>query len=448
MGVDQNKNADNTAEIATGNSKVLWMAFAAFSLGFGIWGMFASLGPFLIKWFNYSTGQVLFLAAMPPLFATITSIPLGILSDKYGGRKVFSILLLVLSLTLVSAIFVNSYLMFLIIGMLLGLGGASFVVGNTHVSVWYPRSKQGTALGIYALGNIGIALGTIFVPLLIENIFGGPVGYSELPAKFSIGPIEGWRAIFILYAIPVLIMAVLYWFFTSEPKNRKSKLSVKEIYGIYKSGKMVWIIAFLYWTSFGTITYFSSCMPTYLSDRWDIDKLDASMIYTTGIVLCVGVMRPVGGWISDRFNPINILNWFFGIAIALAFVLVAEFSFTIQITAIYAMALLSGASASCVVKLIPIHFPSAVGTVSGLAKAAGAACGFTMSSLMALSNNFSGGYKYAFVIWSLMNVLALFFVVSPKYFKRKDVIKNSEETEAISVPSIFPPSNQPVYYEK
>ncbi len=413
-----NQNNGSDAEL-NGNSKVLWIAFAAFSLGFGIWGMFSALGPFLIKWYNYTPSQVLFLGAMPPLFATITSIPLGILSDKYGGRKVFTLLLFALTLVLIAAMFVSNYFMFLIIGMLLGLGGASFVVGNTHVSVWYPKSKQGTALGIFALGNVGIALGTVFVPLLIENVCGGPVGYDENPVKFSLGPIEGWRTVFFLYAIPAFIMGIIYWTMTSEPPNRKSKLSMAEIIGVYKSGVLVWIIAFLYWVSFGTITYFSSCMPTYLSDQWGVDKVQASMIYTSCIVICVGSMRPLGGFLSDRFNPLKVLSLFFVITMLLALVLVAEISFPVQITAVYCMALASGVSASCVMKLIPSYFPQAVGTVSGLAKAAGAACGFTMSTLMALSKNMSGGYKYAFAAWAAMNVLALVFVLSPKYFGKK-----------------------------
>jgi NNP family nitrate/nitrite transporter-like MFS transporter len=403
-----------------GNSRVLWIAFVAFSLGFGIWGMFAALGPFLIKWYNFTPSQALFLAAMPPLFATITSIPLGIAADRYGGRKVFTILLFTLLIPLIAALFADSYFRFLLLGMMLGLGGASFVVGNAHVSVWYPQAKQGTALGIFSLGNIGIALGMVFVPLLIVNVLGGPEGYAELPPKFAVGPLAGWRLIFLIFAVPTLIMGFLYWTMTSEPTIRHRKLSWGQIAGVYKSGSLVWVIAFLYWTSFGTLTFFSAFTPTYLVDRWEIDGTRASMIYTSGMVVFVAIMRPIGGWLSDRLNPRNILICFFGLSLLLASVLVAEISFSAQIGAIFSLALLSGASAACVVKLIPTYFTQ-VGTVSGLAKAAGAACGFTMSTIMAISKNASGSYKYGFLAWAVMNILALVFVLSPKIFNREKV---------------------------
>lgn len=400
-----------------GNSRVLWIAFAAFSLGFGIWGMFSALGPFLIDWYKFSPSQTLFLAAMPPLFATIVSIPLGVATDRYGGRRVFTILLFTLLIPLIAALFADSYFRFLLLGMMLGLGGASFVVGNAHVSVWYPQAKQGTALGIFALGNIGIVLGMVFVPLLI-TVLGGPGGNTEFPPKVSIGPLAGWRIIFLIFAVPTLIMGIIYWTMTSEPPTRDRELSLGQIAGVYKSGSLVWIIAYLYWTSFGTLTFFSAFTPTYLVDRWEIDGTKASMIYTSCMVVFVAIMRPFGGWLSDRFNPRTLLTYFFGLSLVFASVLVAETSFPTQVGAIFSLALLSGASAACVVKLIPTYFTQ-VGTVSGLAKAAGAACGFTMSTVMALSKHASGGYKYGFLAWAVMNILALVFVLSPKVFNKE-----------------------------
>ena len=129
-----------------GNPRVLLISFLAFSLGFAVWGMFSALAPFLIKWYNFSATQVLVLASMEPFFAAAISIPLGVLTDKFGGRTVFTLLLLSLSIPLFSGLFAQGYYSFLLLGSLLGLGGASFVVGNAHVSSWYPKSKNGTAL--------------------------------------------------------------------------------------------------------------------------------------------------------------------------------------------------------------------------------------------------------------------------------------------------------------
>jgi NNP family nitrate/nitrite transporter-like MFS transporter len=401
-----------------GNARVLGISFLAFSLGFAIWGMFAALGPFLIKWYAFSPTQALILAAMPPFFATVVSIPLGIVADKFGGRLVFTLLLLSLTIPLFTGLFVDSYLSFLLLGMLLGLGGASFVVGNAHVSSWYPKSKQGTALGIFGLGNIGISLGMVSVAYLITHVLGGPAGYGPLPAKFALGAISGWRLVFLIFAIPTLLMALVYWFFTSDSPHRQHKgISLREVAAVYRSGALVWLVTYLYWTAFGTLTFFAATMPTYLVDQWQVDTTQASMVYTALLVVCVAITRPLGGWLADRFDTLRILAWMFGLASALALVLVLQISLQIQLFAIYALALLSGASAASVIKLIPTYFKH-VGAVSGLAKAAGAACGFTMTVTLAASKHLLGGYTVGFVIWALMNVAAFYIVFSRVGFRK------------------------------
>ena len=404
-----------------GNSRVLWVSFTAFSLGFGIWAMFSALGPFLIKWYGYTATQTLLLSAMPPFFAACISIPLGVWADRYGGRKVFTITLIILFITLMVVPYADSYLLFLVCGMLLGLGGASFIIGNAHVSIWYPQSQQGTALGIFALGNIGIILGMVMVPFLITNLLGGPLDFPDMPAKFVFGPLAGWRFIFIIFAVPTLIMAIVYWTMTSEPPVRiKKKLTNQEIINIFKSGPLVWVIAFLYWASFGTLTFFSAFSPTYLAVRWNVDPAQASMVYAASFVACVAIMRPIGGWCSDRLNPITMLSYLFFGSSFIAFVLFFEISFKIQITSMMCAALLAGAAAATVVKLIPTYYPKAVGTVSGLAKAAGAACGFTSTSIMAMSSYFTGSYKSGFFMWIVVSVSAFGFVLFPKVFQQRE----------------------------
>ncbi len=409
---------DLTAE-PNGNMRVLWFAFMAFSLGFAIWGMFSALGPFLIKWYHLTPSEALFLAAMPPFFATAVSIPLGIAADRFGGRRVFTITLVLITLPLIGGMFADSYFAFLCLGLFLGLGGATFVVGNAHVSSWYPKSRQGTALGVFALGNIGISIGMITVPFLITQVLGGPAGDLTQPAKMSLGSIAGWHLVFLIAAIPTLIMAVCYWFFTSDPPKRKVPLTLGEIASVYKSGPLVWIVTYLYWTSFGTLTFFSATTPTYLVDRWGVDPTEASMLFTASLVVFVAFMRPIGGWLSDRLEPLKMLAWLFGGAAIFTVVLLMEFSLTAQVWSIYAMALISGAASATVIKLIPMYFTQ-VGAVSGLAKAAGAACGFTMTMVMAFSKNMTQGYTLGFAVWAAMNLLAFYLAYSRKGFPALD----------------------------
>jgi len=255
---------------------------------------------------------------------------------------------------------------------------------------------------------------------LIINLLGGPLDYVDMPAKFVFGSLAGWRFIFIIFAVPTLIMAIIYWTMTSEPPVRiKKKLTNREIINIFKSGPLVWVIAFLYWASFGTLTFFSAFSPTYLAARWNVDPAQASMVYAASFVACVSIMRPIGGWFSDRLNPITMLTYLFFGSSLIAVVLFFEISFKIQITSMMCAALLAGAAAATVVKLIPTYYPQAVGTVSGLAKAAGAACGFTSTSIMAMSNYFTGSYKSGFFMWIVVSVTAFGFVLFPRVFEQR-----------------------------
>ena len=405
-----------------GNARVLWISFLAFSLGFAVWGMFSALAPFLIKWYDFSATQVLVLAAMEPFFAAAVSIPIGILTDRFGGRAVFTLLLLTLTVILFSGLFAQGYYAFLLLGSLLGLGGASFVVGNTHVSSWYPKSKQGTALGIFALGNIGITVGMMAVTLLITRVLHGP---------------DGWRLIFPIFAIATLMMALVYWFFTSDsPYNQHKGVSLREIVAEYRSGVVVWLVPYLYWASFGTLTFFASAMPTYLLDQWHMDAAQASMVYVPLLVVCVAVTRPLGGWLADRFDALRILGRLFGIMAVLTVVLTMQISLRFELFAIYGLALLSGAAAAAVVKLIPVYFRH-VGAVSGLAKAAGAACGFTMTVTLAASKSLLGSYTPGFAIWALMNIAAFYIAFSRIGFRHakpySEAIPSGHATDAIPV---------------
>lgn len=387
------------------------MALAAFSLGFGVWAMFAALGPFLIEWYHFSAGQVMLLAAVEPLGAMLLSLPLGIAADRYGGRVVFSLLLVVLSITLMFGLVADSYPAFLFMGVALGLGGATFVVGNAHVSAWYPRSRQGTALGIFALGNAGIVLGTALVPFLVENTLGGPSGYAGLPPMLALGPVEGWRLIFIPFAAASMLMAGLYWRLTSEPPRRGRQTSLAQVAAVYRSGKLPWIVAYLYWVTFGTLTFFAASTPTYLTTRWDVDAARAGMVFTSLFVVCVAAARPLGGWLADRRDPLTLLSRLLVLTFVLAAAMAFEISLPAHLIALYAMGLASGAAAAAVVKLIPSYFEE-VGAVSGLAKAAGAACGFTMTSILALSGGALGSYVPGFALWALMNAVALYLAGS------------------------------------
>jgi NNP family nitrate/nitrite transporter-like MFS transporter len=230
------------------------------------------------------------------------------------------------------------------------------------------------------------------------------------------GP-DGWRLIFPIFAISTLLMALVYWFFTSDsPYGQQKGVSMPAIVAVYRSGVVVWLVPYLYWVSFGTLTFFASAMPTYLVDRWHVDAVQASMMYVPLLVVCVAFTRPLGGWLADRFDVLRMLGWLFGFMVVLAVVMTMQISVQFELFAIYGLALLAGTAAAAVVKLIPLYFRQ-VGAVSGLAKAAGAACGFTMTVTLAASKNLLGGYTVGFAIWALMNAAAFYIAFSRVGFR-------------------------------
>jgi nitrate/nitrite transporter NarK len=465
-----------------GNPRILYLALISFFFCFAIWALYAPFGPFFMEWYGLSASQVLILVAIPALLGSVVRIPMGILADKYGARIVFTILLLFVVLPLIGAIFVDSYIMFLICGLFFGMSGTSFILGITHVSVWYPQSKQGTVLGIYGVGNIGTILATIFVPLLIVHVFGGnfiekpspapgsavehPVeeemlkdvdsftpiegeagakeksggqiekemlkdvdsftpiegeeGAKQIPPKIMIGSMPGWHFIFGIYAIPALVLGIVYWFMTSEPPRRQKAKSFGEIFSIYKSSGLAWIFSYLYWMTFGGFVAFSLFSPTYFYDRWDVDKVQASMVFTTIFVIITALIRSLGGVLSDRIDPRKILMVTFGVSVLVLVIMTMEVNFIVQLTCLYILGFCCGIGNACVFKLIPTYF-TAVGAVGGLAGALGGVGGFFMPILMGLIKGATGSYKYGFGIWVVIAVGALVIVLMPKIFHKQKV---------------------------
>ena len=399
----------------TGNPRVLWVALITFTYGFSVWAINSSLAPYLRDWYGYSTSEVLIVAAMSPLFAAVTSLLLGIASDMWGGRRIFTLLLLFLPLPLIGYMLADSYFMFLVVGIFMGLGGASFIIGNTHVAVWYPKERQGAALGLYALGNAGVAVGMILVPFLLNNVLGGAPG-SDLPPKFSLGPFAGWRLIFPIYAALSLILAFVYWTMTSEPPSRGRKVTFAGIASVYKSSTLPWILSYLYGATFGALMFSAAFLPTYLIDQYGIEKQTAIMLFVPIFVLLVAGARPISGWLGDRYNPRKLLIYCLCAEGVLAAALSAQLSFPWQMSLLYVIAIFYGTGASLVVKIIPLYFRE-VGAVTGLAKTAGALTGAVMTIVMSTVQGATGEYTYGWLIWTGAIALALVLALRPQPYR-------------------------------
>jgi NNP family nitrate/nitrite transporter-like MFS transporter len=394
-----------------GNSRILFLATLAFFLSFAVWALYAPFGPYFRKWYDLSAGQALTIAAIPALFGAVLRIPIGILTDRYGGRRVFSVLLFFVFFPVMAAMVANSYLALLLCGLFFGTAGTSFIVGITHVSSWYPQSKQGTALGIYGIGNVGTILATIFVPILIEKVF----------KDIQVGPISGWHFVFPVYAVPILIMGFVYWTLAPDAPRRARPKPFKEHVGIYGSSGLAWILSFLYWMTFGGFVCFSLFSPTYLNDQWGIPRAKASLIFTTIFVVITALIRPVGGYLSDKvINARKLLTIVYAFCLILLGVISAQISFPITIGCIYGLGFCCGIGNAAVFKLIPTYFTQ-VGAVGGLAGAMGGVGGFCMPIIMGRLKDLTGSYTPGFLVWCAICLASLIITLMPKLFQKQKV---------------------------
>jgi nitrate/nitrite transporter NarK len=254
----------------------LLLATLAFALCFTAWSLIA---PFA-KTFKHDLGlnytEALLLTAIPVVLGSLLRVPLGIVTDRYGGRIVFTLLLAFSALPAVLFGYAHAYWALLAVGFLLGIAGASFAVGVPFVAGWYGRERQGFALGVYGIGNIGTAIA----------FFGAPP-VSNHWGRATVGWVTG---------IGLLAGAALFFLLARDAPHRGAPAD----YGaVLRGGRRLYRLAFFYFITFGGFVAMGFLLPTLLQDWFGYSKTTAGA-RAAGFIIAATVARPVGGWISDR----------------------------------------------------------------------------------------------------------------------------------------------------
>ena len=365
----------NTADQSAANQN-LFLATMAFAVAFSNWGLISGLAPLLRKELGLSVTQASVMIAIPVLLGSLGRIPLGLLTDRYGGRIVFSILL---AFTIVPAIalFLNhSYPSLLFWGFWMGLAGTSFAVGVAFVSGWFPPSQQGTTLGIYGAGNIGQSVA----------VFGGPVlaGNIGIPATFLVfsAAAVAWGGVFALSAN------------NAKPPSKSKSLAAN--IKVLKTEKLAWVLSTFYALTFGGFVALSIYLPTLYREVFDFAPADAGA-RTALFVLVATLSRPIGGILSDKIGGQKLLlGVFLGIA-AICWLMAMPSIMLFTIGSI-GCAILFGLGNGGVFKLVPQYFPQQTGSVTGLVGAAGGLGGFFPPIVLGLCRDLTGSYAIGFGI--------------------------------------------------
>src|SRR6185312_6431937 len=329
-------------------------------------------------------------------------IPAGLLADRFGGRRVFASLLVLSAVPAVLIGFSQSYVVLIGLGFFLGIAGSTFPVGVGFTSKWFGRDQQGTALGVYGMGNIGQSIA----------VFGAPVLAIYLGS---------WRPVFFVFALLAVVWGVVFYLTARDAVSETKPKTVAENLALLRHQPLAWILSLFYFLTFGGFVAFSIYLPTLLKDTFNLGPADARA-RTAGFVLLATLMRPVGGMLADRIGgarvlvPVFISVAFFGATMGCPWMP----SFTVGALGTAAML---GIGNGAIFKLVPEYFPKETATVTGLVGAFGGFGGFFPPLVLGLLRDATGAYTWGFI---LLAIFALFCAaVNYFVFIKPDQFKNA-----------------------
>jgi nitrate/nitrite transporter NarK len=364
-------------------TRALVLATISFALSFAAWGLIGGLASVFARLYTLTASQTAFLVAVPVLLGSVARLPMGMLTDRFGGRVVFTVLLAFSSAAAFVVPLTASYPALLVAAFLIGMAGSSFAVGVAFVSPWTPPATRGTALGIYGLGTMGQSLA----------VFVGPIVAARL----------GWEAVFRGMGGLLLIWAVVYFALARNPPQAGRPATVAAMTAVLREAPTAWLLGAFYFLTFGGFVAFSIYLPTLLRAEFGLAPADAGF-RAAGFVVLATLMRPLGGWLSDRIGGAQVLSWVFG-GVALFSLLLMWPSMVPFTVGALACATLLGLGNGAVFKLVPEHFPKNTGTVTGLVGALGGLGGFFPPLLLGAFQDRVGAIWPGFILLSATALL-------------------------------------------
>jgi NNP family nitrate/nitrite transporter-like MFS transporter len=362
--------------MAMNQTKALIYSTVAMTVSFMIWSVFPPIAGQIQELFNLSTLEKSILIATPVLLGSILRIPMGIITDRHGGRKVFTLTMLFLILPMVAAAFADSYVWMLICALFIGMAGTTFAISLTFVSRWYPPQKQGFILGIAGLGNLGGAAANFLIP--------------------SISTSYGISWVFFSLAIGVAVMALVFYTFTQDPPKPAEPKTMKQSLSVLKY-KATWHLSIFYFLTFGGFVAFSVYLPTFLKELFQLSAFDAGL-RTAGFVLAATLIRPAGGYLADRYGSKKVLTIvFFGILAAALLLSITLNHFVYFSFLCLFISLLLGLGNGAVFKMVPEVSTGNTGAVTGIVGAAGGIGGFFPPIVLGIVKDATGQYNLGFV---------------------------------------------------
>lgn len=383
-----------------GANRVMVMSTIDFTVMFAVWLMFGILGIEIQKELLLSDVELSWITALAVLNGSMWRLPAGMITDRIGGRKVTIVML---AATAVPAYFVataHSYGMLLILAFLVGFAGNLFSVGIAWNAAWFGRDRQGFALGVFGAGNVGASITKFIGPPLIAGTAG---------MTFAFGIQGGWRLVPVIYAVLLVALAVITWVVVPR-KDRVAGQSkpIREMLAPLKHVR-VWRFSLYYVVVFGAYVALSAWLPKYYVDNFGVDLYTAALL-TALFIFPASLLRPLGGWLSDRIGARKVMYATFAVMLATSGILMMpnghlvithpdglqteHLGYQINVAGftmlVFALGCAMGVGKAAVFKHIPEYFPDNVGSVGGLVGMLGGLGGFFLPPLFAYTKLWSG----------------------------------------------------------
>ncbi len=382
-----------------GASTALWLGTGSFALCFAAWGLVGAFAPVFRQKYGLDGTQTALLVAVPVLLGALARLPTGMLADRFGGRAVFSILMIAAAVPLFLVPAAPSFQALLVLAFALGIAGASFAVGVSYVSRWTPPDKQGSALGVFGIGTGGQSAAVFLAPLVAERV--------------------GWPTVFRAVAVALVAAGVLFALVARNAPGRGRPASLGQAIAVLRSERLAWVLALFYFLTFGGFVAFAIYLPVLLRDEFGLSAADAGF-RAAGFVLLATACRPLGGWLADRVGGARVLALAFGGVVPFALLMAWPAMLPYTVGALGCAALL-GLGNGAVFCLVPEHFPRSTGTVTGLVGALGGLGGFFPPLLLGFFRDQVGAVWPGFVL--LAALAACLYLVNRRVFLAGEVAR-------------------------
>ena len=417
----------------------LWMGTLAFTISFAVWTIFSIIGLQIKEQLGLNDTEFGLLVAMPILTGSLIRIFLGVWTEQFGGRLVFFGVMVAGAISAWLLTTATTYTGFLFAALCVGIVGGSFTVVITYVSKWFPKEKQGTALGIVGAGNIGSAATKILAPLVM-------VAY-------------GWEGVAKIWAIALAVIAVVFLFTTKDEPDlveRKAR-GVKAVPFMEQMQPLkelrVWRFSLYYFFVFGAFVALALWLPRYLVGAYGLDLKTAGLI-AAAYSIPASLFRIVGGWASDRYGARKVMYWTFSGSVVCTFLLAypattyvvqgvrgpIEFTFAITLlpftVLVFVLGFFMSLGKAAVYKHIPVYYPNNVGSVAGVVGMIGGLGGFILPIVFGALNDLIGVWTSCFMLLFLLVSTALVWMHFA--IRRMDVSRHPQITNDTDLPEIMP----------